>query len=171
MRAAQDQHSNATYCFCGIFVKLSRTFPRPLRHAPLRKGGSSPREAHEEGGHFTPVQGGQGGRVFARVGVFVSLIVASFQASVADTQPPVVAAPYSVQGEVSAQRIDSKDWVPVKVGNAFRVGDTVRTGADGQVAFKFVDGTLVRLGRLSAIKFKEVSPSGVPVVTQGNGKA
>jgi len=109
--------------------------------------------------------------VFARVGVFVSLIVASFQASVADTQPPVVAAPYSVQGEVSAQRIDSKDWVPVKVGNAFRVGDTVRTGADGQVAFKFVDGTLVRLGRLSAIKFKEVSPSGVPVVTQGNGKA
>lgn len=59
----------------------------------------------------------------------------------------------------------------MKVGNAFRVGDTVRTGADGQVAFKFVDGTLVRLGRLSAIKFKEVLPTGVPVVTQGNGKA
>jgi tetratricopeptide (TPR) repeat protein len=113
----------------------------------------------------------QGRCVLGRIGVFLSLIVASFQTSFAETQPSVVAAPYSVQGEVFAQRIDSKDWVPVKVGNAFRVGDTVRTGVDGQVAFKFVDGTLVRLGRHSAIRFKEVLPSGVPVVTQGNGKA
>ena len=89
----------------------------------------------------------------------------------ADPLPAVVAAPYSVQGDVSAQRKASTEWTTVQVGNAFRVGDTVRTGADGQVAFKFVDGTLVRLGRLSAITFKEVLPTGAPVVSQAEGKA
>ena len=101
----------------------------------------------------------------------MSAIVCFGSASFAEQLPPVVAAPYSLQGEVSAQTFNSKDWIPVRIGSEFRVGDTVRTGADGQVAFKFVDGTLVRLGRHSAIRFKEVLPNGVPVVTQGNGKA
>ena len=103
--------------------------------------------------------------------IVVSLVGCFCRASSAEPLPPIVAAPYSVQGEVSAQKTTSTTWAPVRVGNAFRVGDTVKTGADGQVAFKFVDGTLVRLGRLAAITFKEVLPTGAPVVSQTTGKA
>jgi tetratricopeptide (TPR) repeat protein len=83
----------------------------------------------------------------------------------------VVAAPYSVEGSVTFRRAGESTWKDVRVGTSFRVGDTVRTGADGAVAFKFVDGTLVRLGRLSAITFSDVRSRGVPVVTQSEGRA
>jgi tetratricopeptide (TPR) repeat protein len=84
---------------------------------------------------------------------------------------PVVAAPYSVEGAVTFRRPGEPQWREVRVGSSFRVGDTVRTGADGAVAFKFVDGTLVRLGRLSAITFSDVRPSGAPVVNQSEGRS
>lgn len=86
-------------------------------------------------------------------------------------QSPVVAAPYLVEGVVTFRRAGDDTWHGVKLGNSFRVGDTVRTGDDGAVAFKFVDGTLVRLGRSSAITFSEVRPKGAPVVTQTEGRA
>lgn len=84
---------------------------------------------------------------------------------------PVVAAPYSVSGNVLVRRAGQSSWNEVKIGISFRVGDTVRTGEDGSVAFKFVDGTLVRLGRTSAITFSLVLPSGAPVVSHQQGKA
>jgi tetratricopeptide (TPR) repeat protein len=83
----------------------------------------------------------------------------------------VVAAPYSVEGSVSFRRSGEMDWKEVRLGTSFRVGDTVRTGADGAVAFKFVDGTLVRLGRLSAITFSDVRPTGVPIIKQSEGRS
>jgi tetratricopeptide (TPR) repeat protein len=83
----------------------------------------------------------------------------------------VVAAPYSVEGSVTFRRPGESAWREVRVGSSFRVGDTVRTGADGAVAFKFVDGTLVRLGRLSAITFSDVRPTGAPVVNQSEGRS
>ena len=100
-------------------------------------------------------------------------VSASFQKAAAQTEKaaPVVAAPYSVEGAVTFRRAGDAAWKEVRVGSSFRVGDTVRTGADGAVAFKFVDGTLVRLGRLSAITFSEVLPKGVPVVTQSEGRS
>jgi tetratricopeptide (TPR) repeat protein len=83
----------------------------------------------------------------------------------------VVAAPYSVSGKVLVRRAGQQQWSDVRVGTSFRVGDTVRTGEDGAVAFKFVDGTLVRLGRTSAITFSLVLPSGAPVVSHQQGRA
>jgi tetratricopeptide (TPR) repeat protein len=88
-----------------------------------------------------------------------------------DKRGQVVAAPYLVEGVVTSRRSGEDSWNQVRVGNSFRVGDTVKTGDDGAVAFKFVDGTLVRLGRLSAITFSDVRPKGAPVVMQGQGRA
>jgi tetratricopeptide (TPR) repeat protein len=88
-----------------------------------------------------------------------------------DEQAKVVAAPYSIEGSVSVRRKGANDWSEVRAGTTFRVGDTVRTGEDGAVAFKFVDGTLVRLGRTSAITFSDVTPRGAPVVSQTEGKS
>jgi len=84
---------------------------------------------------------------------------------------PVVAAPYSVSGTVLVRKSGQSSWNEVRIGTSFKVGDTVRTGEDGSVAFKFVDGTLVRLGRTSAITFSFVLPSGAPVVSHQQGKA
>lgn len=107
--------------------------------------------------------------VVATVGVLWSTPASS------EAQPeraaPVVAAPYSVEGTVTFRRPSEPTWREVRVGSSFRVGDTVRTGADGAVAFKFVDGTLVRLGRLSAITFSDVRPTGAPVVNQSEGRS
>ncbi len=111
--------------------------------------------------------------------VFVFLITALFaiylgsRSATADTEKSatVVAAPYSVEGTVTFRRANESSWKDVRIGSSFRVGDTVRTGADGAVAFKFVDGTLVRLGRLSAITFSDVRPQGVPIVTQSEGRS
>ncbi len=88
-----------------------------------------------------------------------------------DEQAKVVAAPYSIEGSVSVRRKGASEWSEVRAGTTFRVGDTVRTGEDGAVAFKFVDGTLVRLGRTSAITFSDVTARGAPVVSQTEGKS
>ncbi len=88
-----------------------------------------------------------------------------------ETTATVVAAPYSVEGSVTFRRAGESAWKELRLGTSFRVGDTVRTGADGAVAFKFVDGTLVRLGRLSAITFSDVRPHGAPVVSQSKGRS
>lgn len=97
--------------------------------------------------------------------------ISQIAAAESERAAPVVAAPYSVEGSVTFKRGGESTWRDVRVGNSFRVGDTVRTGTDGAVAFRFVDGTLVRLGRLSAITFSDVRPKGSPVVTQSEGRS
>lgn len=81
-----------------------------------------------------------------------------------------VASVYSLEGTVEVRRQGNPSWSSLAVGQDLNVGDTVRSGTDGAVAFSFVDGTLVRLSRLSAITFKPVLPSGSPVVSQTTGK-
>lgn len=111
-------------------------------------------------------------RLFAFLLAFIGISLGALSAK-AETEraSPVVAAPYSVEGTVNFRRVGESSWKDVRIGSSFRVGDTVRTGADGAVAFKFVDGTLVRLGRLSAITFSDVRPRGAPVVTQSQGRS
>lgn len=89
----------------------------------------------------------------------------------ARAQNQVVAQVYLVEGAVSIKSPSSSEWVPVKPDQPLSVGDTVRTGDDGKAAFKFVDGALVRLGRLSALTFNEVMGNGSPHVTQSKGRA
>jgi len=90
-------------------------------------------------------------------------------ASFAQAQP--VASLFSAQGTLTARRAGASEWTAVKVGDSFSAGDTIRTGDDGRAALQFVDGALVRLGRLSALTFDDVTPAGNPSVTHTQGKA
>jgi tetratricopeptide (TPR) repeat protein len=101
--------------------------------------------------------------------LFLALGFTPGSADAADTAAKV-ASVYSVEGTVEVRRLGESAWTSVAVGADLAVGDTVRSGSDGSVAFTFVDGTLVRLSRLSAITFKPVRPSGAPVVSQTTGK-
>jgi tetratricopeptide (TPR) repeat protein len=113
-----------------------------------------------------------GWRLFTRLRICLSAIFLAFvviQPDLADAEVKV-ASVYSAEGTVELRRQGSASWNSVAVGTELNVGDTVRSGDDGAVAFSFVDGTLVRLSRLSAITFKPVRPSGAPVVSQTTGK-
>jgi len=100
----------------------------------------------------------------------MSLALTGAKHSLAASDPSLVATIYSLEGTVDLRRNGQSTWQPVTPEAKLYVGDTVKSGADGAVAFSFVDGTLVRLGGLSAITFKEVLPSGSPVVSQSSGK-
>ena len=89
----------------------------------------------------------------------------------AQAQNQVVAQVYLVEGSVSIKQTSSSQWLPVTPNQSLSIGDTVRTGDDGKAAFKFVDGALVRLGRLSALTFNEVMANGSPQVTHSKGRA
>jgi tetratricopeptide (TPR) repeat protein len=101
---------------------------------------------------------------------FVTTAVIAPNQSRAATDPSLVATIYSLEGTVELRRRGESKWQPITHEAKLFVGDTVKSGADGAVAFSFVDGTLVRLGGLSAITFKEVLPSGSPVVSQSSGR-
>lgn len=104
------------------------------------------------------------------LGAFVFIVLGTVSSALAETHLKV-ASVYSIEGSVQIRRTGESTWTDVTTQGDLFVGDTVRSGTDGAVAFTFVDGTLVRLGRLSAITFKEVLPSGSPVVSQSSGKA
>jgi tetratricopeptide (TPR) repeat protein len=89
----------------------------------------------------------------------------------AQSPATLVATTYSLEGLVEVRKSGVADWATLSSKSTLFAGDIVRTGADGLAAFSFVDGTLVRLGRFSAITFKEISPSGAPIVSQSSGKA
>lgn len=89
----------------------------------------------------------------------------------AQSPAKLVATTYSIEGVVEIRKSGIAEWAILTPKSQLFAGDVVRTGADGMAAFNFIDGTLVRLGRFSAITFKEITPSGAPVVTQSNGKA
>lgn len=91
-------------------------------------------------------------------------------ASSASAENSVVATAYVIEGSVIARHKGANDWSAVTQGMALHVGDTVKTGEDGKAAFQFVDGALVRLGRLSALTFNDVRETG-PTVTQSKGRA
>jgi tetratricopeptide (TPR) repeat protein len=101
----------------------------------------------------------------------VLLIAMVLSARAALSETPVVAKLYLAEGEVFVRPTGTFSWNKIEVGTTLSVGDTVRTGDDGKAALEFVDGALVRLGRLSAMTFNEVSPTGTPAVMQHNGKA
>lgn len=88
----------------------------------------------------------------------------------AHAQPPVVAHVYLAEGSVELRSAGASEWKPLSTQAPLAVGDTVRTGTDGSAAFRFVDGALVRVGRLSALTFSAVTPSGSPEVTQSRGR-
>lgn len=100
-----------------------------------------------------------------------SLLAVLLLCAPASAQTQVVAKVYVTEGTVESRLVGTTNWKPVKVGSELSVGDTVRTGDDGKVAFEFVDGTLVRLGRLSALTFQEVDSKGAPSVLQSSGKS
>jgi tetratricopeptide (TPR) repeat protein len=82
-----------------------------------------------------------------------------------------VARLYAVRGEVLARARDTSVWKPVQVDHGFNPGDTLRTGADGDAAVRFVDGALVRLARHTVVTFEEMGPLGAPGVFQAQGQA
>ena len=90
-------------------------------------------------------------------------------AAVAQSQ--TVATLFAGEGTISVRRMGAQEWSSAKTGDSFQEGDTIRTGDDGKAAFQFVDGALVRLGRLSALTFENVQPSGNPSVSHTAGKA
>lgn len=91
--------------------------------------------------------------------------------AIAVAEGQVVAHVYFAEGSVEARRTGEADWHSIAAGEPLNQGDTVRTGGDGQAAFKFVDGVLVRMGRLSALTFNSVGDSKRPEITQHNGRA
>jgi tetratricopeptide (TPR) repeat protein len=103
--------------------------------------------------------------------VIILFGVSGITESSAQTNPGLVATIYSLEGSVEVRRRGFSEWAQLGPKSSLYVGDTVRSGADGAAAFSFIDGTLVRLGRFSAITFKEVAPSGVPIVKQSSGRA
>lgn len=106
------------------------------------------------------------------IGLSILMLVlggASSATVFADVQ--VVAHVYFAEGTVEARRSGEGDWHTIVAGEPLNQGDTVRTGGDGQAAFKFVDGVLVRMGRLSALTFNSVGNSKRPEITQHNGRA
>ncbi|MEY4669647.1 MAG: hypothetical protein RL518_2346 [Pseudomonadota bacterium] len=82
-----------------------------------------------------------------------------------------VAKVYLAEGSVEVRRHSATAWSPLATGDPLNEGDTVRTGGDGQAAFKFVDGALVRIGRLSALTFNSVGDATRPEMTQHKGRA
>lgn len=100
---------------------------------------------------------------FSAVGLCLFAISAS-------AQNKVVATAYVVEGSVAVRHDGAPEWSNVTQGMPLQVGDTVKTGEDGKAAFQFVDGALVRLGRLSALTFNDVTETG-PTVTQSKGRA
>lgn len=84
---------------------------------------------------------------------------------------PIVAHVYSAEGSVEVRRDEGLSWSSIRTGDPLNQGDTVRTGGDGQAAFKFIDGALVRMGRLSALTFHSVDDSKRPGITQHKGRA
>ena len=104
----------------------------------------------------------------ALVGVLLTTILF---ARPAISQTSVVGKLYLAEGSVFVRPAGASTWTQIQVGAPLSVGDTVRTGDDGKAALEFIDGALVRLGRLSAMTFNEVSPTGAPAVMQHNGKA
>ncbi len=86
-------------------------------------------------------------------------------------QNKTVASLYSNEGSIFVRRTGVSVWQPIKGGDSFYEGDTVRTGTDGKAAFQFVDGALVRIGRFSAMTFEKVLANGNPSVTHTQGKA
>jgi hypothetical protein len=104
----------------------------------------------------------------ALVGVLLTTILFSRPAL---SQTSVVGKLYLAEGSVFVRPAGASTWNQIQVGAPLSVGDTVRTGDDGKAALEFIDGALVRLGRLSAMTFNEVSPTGAPAVMQHNGKA
>ena len=101
----------------------------------------------------------------------LTLILWGAWSATASAEGQVVAHVYVAQGSVEVRNPGEGDWHPVAVGAPLSQGDSVRTGGDGQAAFKFVDGVLVRLGRLSALTFNSVGDSQRPEITQHNGRA
>ena len=81
-----------------------------------------------------------------------------------------VATAYVVEGSVAVRHDGASEWSAVTQGMSLQSGDTVKTGEDGRAAFQFIDGALVRLGRLSALTFNDVREAG-PTVTQSKGRA
>jgi len=101
----------------------------------------------------------------------ICVLAAGILAAPAWAENKVVAKLYLSEGEVFVRKAGETSWTHPSTGSPLAVGDTVRTGEDGKAAFEFVDGALVRLGRLSAMTFQDVDPSGAPIVTQHDGKA
>lgn len=102
-----------------------------------------------------------------------ALVSAALMPLIAQAQAPVVAHVYVAEGSVevrTSSSSSSSEWKPIQVNAPLGVGDTVRTGEDGSAAFRFVDGALVRMGRLSALTFNTVAANGSPAVTQSRGR-
>jgi len=91
--------------------------------------------------------------------------------AIAVAESQVVAHVYLAEGSVETRRTGEAEWHTIGSGEPLNEGDSVRTGGDGQAAFKFVDGVLVRMGRLSALTFNSVGDSKHPEITQHNGRA
>lgn len=89
---------------------------------------------------------------------------------IAQAQASPVAHAYVTEGRVEFRSSTSTEWKAIQVNTPLAVGDTVRTGEDGSAAFRFVDGALVRIGRLSALTFNAVAATGSPEVTQSRGR-
>lgn len=103
--------------------------------------------------------------------VIICVLTVGILAAPAWAENKVVAKLYLSEGEVFLRKTGESSWTKPPTGSPLAIGDTVRTGEDGKAAFEFVDGALVRLGRLSAMTFQDVDPSGAPIVTQHDGKA
>lgn len=101
----------------------------------------------------------------------IFLLAAGILAIPAWAENKIVAKVYLSEGAVFVRKAGESSWSRPATGSPLSVGDTVRTGDDGKAAFEFVDGALVRLGRLAAMTFQDVDPSGAPMVTQHEGKA
>ena len=111
-------------------------------------------------------------KLLKHIGLRVLMLVLwVFCSATAFAEVQVVAHVYFAQGNVEARRTGEDDWHAIVAGEPLNNGDTVRTGGDGQAAFKFVDGVLVRMGRLSALTFNSVEDGKRTEVTQHSGRA
>jgi hypothetical protein len=105
-------------------------------------------------------------KLLKRIDVSIlTLILWGIWSAPASAEGPIVAHVYFAQGAVEARSPGQGDWHSVPLGAPLHEGDSVRTGGDGQAAFKCVDGVLVRLGRLSALTFNSVEGSQRPEIT------
>src|SRR5215469_16971361 len=83
--------------------------------------------------------------------VLLTSVVNPFRSRAEEGSPGVARVSF-IQGEVSALRGDSDDWMGVGVNTPLVAGDTIATGDDARTEVQLDFATLLRLDQESAVQ-------------------